>query len=677
MHTEGPLLVLAGAGSGKTRVITFRIARLIRDGVNAENILAVTFTNKAAMEMRERVGHLVGRKGRKGLTVSTFHALGHKMLRECADSLALMPRFSIFDQGEQMGTIKRIFRDIKIDDRKFDAKKVLAGISKLKNAGVPPSAAPLKEGDDYTLIIKEAYLRYEAALRREQAVDFDDLLLKPVQALNTHDALRAYYRNKFKFLLVDEYQDTNAIQSAMLSHLCDRKGNLCAVGDDDQAIYGFRGAEVEHILSFNKHFDGKEIALTQNYRSTGAILNAANVVIAKNSKRKAKTLWTSFGDGEQVECRAFEDDEAEAKFIADEILRAVHEGKRKHEEIAVLYRSNVQSRPIEEALRLEGIPYQVIGGQDYFERKEVKDALAYLRVVDNPEDELSLRRIINYPARGVGDVSLEKMAAKAREVGLPMFDMLANPPEELRQGVRQELIALHALLQTTRDKLHGTRVPAELARHVNDLYQALGLRDAILEAEENVNVAARKLEHLDGIAVALERYVDQEAAKLAEEQAELEGAGQPVHPLTSFLGNVSLEGEESDSDDDKKKNGVTLITIHGAKGLEWPWVFLIGMEEELLPHKRTVDGGPDAGDIDEERRLCYVGITRARERLWLSHTLGRKRYGKLVPRTESRFLAELGDAIVRVGGNASSMSEEQKDKMADDFFAKMREKLGY
>ncbi|MCC6810878.1 MAG: UvrD-helicase domain-containing protein [Deltaproteobacteria bacterium] len=666
LHQEGPALVLAGAGSGKTRVITYRIARLIRDGVKPENVLAVTFTNKAAAEMRERVGHLVGRGGRKGLTVSTFHALGHKMLRECSDAAGLMPRFSIFDQGEQIGTVKRIFREVKIDDRRFDAKKVLAAISRLKNLGIAPDKAPLNDGDDYTLITKETYARYEATLRREQCVDFDDLLIKPVRALQNHPELRAYYRKKFQYLLVDEYQDTNPIQFQLLEQLCDRTGNLCVVGDDDQAIYAFRGADVEHILGFGKTFpSAKQIALTQNYRSTGRILGAANAIIAKNEKRNHKKLWTSFGEGDPIEVRSFDDAEQEAKFVADTILSAVHEGKRKHEDIAVLYRSNVQSQPIEEALRLEGIPYRVVGGMEYFERKEVKDALAYLRVVDNPNDEMSLRRIINYPARGLGEVGLEKMVAKGKELGVSLYEMLADPVADVKAKTRDALINLHALLGATRMKMATASAPAELARHVRELFEAIDFETTIYEElADNLTAAARKLENIAGIALALERFA----------QDPEEGAAS-TSPLTTFLSQVSLEGEESDDKDDDKR-GVTLITIHGAKGLEWPWVFLVGMEEELLPHRRSVES-VDAGDVSEERRLCYVGITRARERLWMSFATGRRRYGKVVPRTESRFLAELGETVQRMNTSATSLSDEQKDAMADDFFAKMRAKLGY
>jgi superfamily I DNA/RNA helicase len=678
LHTEGPALVLAGAGSGKTRVITFRIARLVQDGVNAENILAVTFTNKAAMEMRERVGHLIGRKSRKGLTVSTFHALGHKILRECHDAAGLDARFSIYDGGEQMGTIKRIFRDVKVDDRKFDAKKVLASISKLKNMGVTVEKAfdGIKEGDDYALITAEAYKRYEATLKREQSVDFDDLLIKPVRVLQRHPELIEYYRNKFRFLLVDEYQDTNPIQSQLLSALCDKAGNLCVVGDDDQAIYGFRGADVAHILSFDKHFpSAKLIKLTQNYRSTGRILAAANMIISKNETRNNKTLWTSFGDGEPIELRSFEDEDAEAKFIADTILTAVHEGKRKYEDIAVLYRSNVQSRSVEEALRLESIPYRVVGGTEYFERKEVKDALSYLRVAENPNDEMSLRRIINYPSRGIGEVGLEKMVAKAQDLGVSLFEMMADPVPELKSATREALIKLHALLSSTREKMLSTRVPAELARHTRDLFEALNFKDVLFEEfEDNLMVASRKVDNIEGIARALERFTEKSQAEAAENGTD-ELQAENASPLTTFLSQVSLEGDETDEKDEEKK-GVTLITVHGAKGLEWPWVFLVGLEEELLPHKRSVES-IDAGDISEERRLAYVGITRARERLFLSHATGRKKYGKVVPRTESRFIAELGDTIQRMNGAGANMSEEQKDQLADDFFAKMRAKLGY
>jgi DNA helicase-2/ATP-dependent DNA helicase PcrA len=649
MHTHGPLLVLAGAGSGKTRVITYRIARLIRDGIAPENILAVTFTNKAASEMRERVGHLTSRRGKKGLTVSTFHALGHRLLRECGQAAGLMPQFSIYDQGEQLGTIKRIFRDIKIDDRNFDAKRILSMISKYKNNGVAPEDAPIIEEDDYTLMAKEVYGRYQEQLRREQAVDFDDLLVRPARLLTEREELRDYYRRRFQFILVDEYQDTNPIQFTLLTALCPPGGNLCVVGDDDQAIYGFRGAEVDHILNFAHRYPGaKEIALEQNYRSTGNILAAANAVISKNTKRKAKALWTSFGTGDVVEARGLADDEAEARFVAQQILSAASRG-HKHEDIAVLYRSNIQSRAIEEQLRFEQIPYRVVGGMEYFERKEVKDAISYLRVVANPDDELSLRRIINYPARGVGEVAFTKLQAAANG---SLYNTLAAPPADLKTGVREALRTLHGHLEAARATLSSAPTGAELGAMATALLEAMGLRQAIYDEFENLSIAARKIENIEHLCRSLEQF------------AEIE----PEQTLEKFLGQLALEAPEEKEKADT--GGVTLITIHAAKGLEWPWVFLVGMEEELLPHKRTIEDVN--GDLSEERRLCYVGITRARERLWLTHAKSRKKYGTIVPRTPSRFLDELGDTVQRMSDDASNVNPEEQEKMADDFFAKMR-----
>lgn len=657
MHTHGPLLVLAGAGSGKTRVITYRIARLIQDGVAPTQILAVTFTNKAAAEMRERVGHLASRRAKKGLTINTFHALGHKLLRECHDVIGLMPQFSIYDQSEQLGTIKRIFKDVKVDDRKFDAKRILSRISNLKNANIPPEQAPLDE-DDYSLMTKEVYLRYEAQLKREQAVDFDDLLLRPVRALREHQSLREYYRKRFQFILVDEYQDTNPIQSALLAELCPNDGNICVVGDDDQAIYGFRGAEVGHILEFGTRFkNAKEIALTQNYRSTSHILDAANRVIANNQKRKAKSLWTSFGQGEEIIAQAAADDEAEAKWIAQQILIAKDRHKLNYEDIAILYRSNVQSRPLEEALRFEHIPYHVVGGQEFFERKEVKDAACYLRLVCNPDDELSLRRIINYPSRGLGEIGFERLLTARNYAGTSLYEQIKNPPEDLRPQVREQLIKMHEHLESARADFAFAKTGAELAQAARALFERLQLKDEIYKEFDNLTIAARKLDNIDHLARQLERYSEEE----------------PEPNLGKFLGQLSLDGPGREKEE--QEPGVTMITIHGSKGLEWPWVFLAGMEEDLLPHKKTMEEAD--GDIAEERRLCYVGITRARQRLFMSHSKSRKKYGTVVPRTASRFLEELGDTIRRVDDDSSlRVSEEEQGKLAGDFFAKMRSQLG-
>jgi superfamily I DNA/RNA helicase len=657
MHTLGPVLVLAGAGSGKTRVITYRIARLIQDGVAPTQILAVTFTNKAAAEMRERVGHLASRKAKKGLTINTFHALGHKLLRECHDVIGLMPQFSIYDQSEQLGTIKRIFKDVKVDDRKFDAKRILANISRMKNANIAPDDAPVDD-DDYSLMTKEVYIRYEAQLKREQAVDFDDLLLRPVRALREHQGLKDYYRKRFQFIMVDEYQDTNPIQSALLAELCPPEGNLCVVGDDDQAIYSFRGAEVGHILEFGTRFPGaKEIALTQNYRSTSHILNAANRVIANNQKRKAKQLWTSFGEGDEIIARAAVDDEAEAKWIAEQILAAHDRHKIPYENIAILYRSNMQSRPLEEALRFEHIPYHIVGGQEFFERKEVKDAACYLRLVSNPDDELSLRRIINYPPRGLGEIGFEHLVTARNYSGTSLYHQLINPPEDLRPQVREQLMKLHGQFEAARADFAVAADGAQLAAAARKLFDSIGMKEEIYKEFENLSIAARKLDNIDHLARSLEKYASEE----------------PDASLGKFLGQLQLDGPGKEKEEEDP--GVTLITIHGSKGLEWQWVFLAGLEEDLLPHKKTMEEAE--GDIQEERRLCYVGITRARQRLFMSHAKTRKKYGSMVPRTVSRFLEELGDTVRRVDEDAGSdTSEEAQEKMAEDFFAKMRSKLG-
>jgi DNA helicase-2/ATP-dependent DNA helicase PcrA len=424
--TEGPLLVLAGAGSGKTRVIAHRVAWLLVQGVDPEAILAVTFTNKAAGEMRERVAALAGPPG-VDVFVSTFHSLGLWLLGEEHRAAGLPRRFAICDAADQSALVKRCMREVKVDDRRFDAGRILALVSRAKNAGkkriVP---RPAGQGDDYDLVAAEVFPRYEQALRAQRAVDFDDLIARPVELLKKDPALRGKYTARFRYLLVDEYQDTNLAQLDLLVLLAGERRNVCAVGDDDQAIYGWRGAEVRNILRFEKHFPGaKEVRLEQNYRSTGNILACANGVIAKTPHRKAKRLWTAEGAGERVRVVAFDQEEDEARFVAGEIARLRGEG-RPFGHFAVLYRLNAQSRPIEEALREADMPYVVHGGPAFFDRAEVRDLLAYLKVCVAPEDEVSLARIMNVPARGIGDVSVERVHAWAVERGLHLFEALGR-----------------------------------------------------------------------------------------------------------------------------------------------------------------------------------------------------------------------------------------------------------
>jgi DNA helicase-2/ATP-dependent DNA helicase PcrA len=615
---EGPLLVLAGAGSGKTRVIAHRVAFLLALGVPGESILAVTFTNRASEEMRDRVAALSGRAG-AAVRVSTFHAFGLSLLREEHGSAGLPRRFAVADAGDQLALLRRCMREVSVDDRRFDAQRVLALVSRAKNAGkkriVP---RPAGQGDDYDLAAAEILPRYQRALRARQAVDFDDLVALPVALLAGDAGLRARWAGRFRALLVDEYQDTNAAQLELLRLLAGERRNVCAVGDDDQAIYGWRGAEVKNILRFERHFPGARVVrLEQNYRSTGSILACANGVIAKNPRRRPKRLWTEAGEGAPVRVVALPTEEEEARFVASEIARLRGEG-RPLSHFAVLYRLNAQSRPVEEALREARMPYVVHGGPAFFDRAEVRDLLAYLKVCAAPEDEISLARIVNVPARGIGDVSLERLQAWAAERGIALLEALGRAGEvpDLPRGAAERMAGLAALLDRYRARF-AHEDPAGTARalvaEVDLLAHARG-------TVRSVEAGTRKVEALEGLLRSLEAH----------------GRSGRRATLASFLERLALDSRTEE--DPAAGDGVSLLTLHAAKGLEFPVVFLLGLEEDLLP-AAAMQG--EARDLEEERRLAYVGITRARERLTLTRVEARIRRGKLLPRTPSRFLDDL------------------------------------
>jgi DNA helicase-2/ATP-dependent DNA helicase PcrA len=623
--TEGPLLVLAGAGSGKTRVIAHRVAWLLQTGHDPGAILAVTFTNKAAAEMRERVAHLAGHAG-TAVRVATFHAFGLWLLSEEHAAAGLPRRFAIADAGDQQALVKRCMREVKVDDRAFDPRRVLWQISRAKNAlkkRIVPR--PEGQGDDYDLIAAEVFPRYQQALRAQRAVDFDDLIARPVELLKKDAALRTRYQARFSHLLVDEYQDTNTCQLELLKLLGGERRNVCAVGDDDQAIYGWRGAEVKNILRFERHFPGGTLVrLEQNYRSTGHILACANGVIGKTPGRRPKTLWTEAGPGEPVRVVACGSEEEEARFVAGEISRLRGEG-RPWSDFAVLYRLNAQSRPMEEALRETQMPHQVHGGSAFFDRSEVRDLLAYLKVVATPDDESSLSRIVNVPPRGIGDATVEKVHAHAVAQGLPLLEAFrqAGRVEGLAGGAAERIAAFVALLDRTRAAFRG----GDLLAAARSLVAELELYAYARGSVASMPAGQRKVDGIDGILRSLEWY-------------------QGRHPrgsLAAWLQRLALDSREEE--DPAAEQGISLMTLHAAKGLEYPVVFLVGAEEDLLPCA-GIQG--EARDLDEERRLAYVGITRARELLYLTRALQRLKRGAVQPRTPSRFLADLPAGAHRV-----------------------------
>ncbi len=670
-HGGGPLLVLAGAGSGKTRVITYRIAHLLDLGIPADAIAALTFTNKAAEEMRERIAHLLGsKKLASKLTMGTFHALGLTMLRAERKSLGYPTGFAVYDTADQLGVVRDILRGLKDfsrdGERRWDVKAILNRISLAKNGFVAPEDYQPRDGDEYDFITQEVYPRYQAALRAYAAFDFDDLIVEPVRLLQRDPAVADRWAGRYRFVLVDEFQDTNKAQLLLVKELIARHGNLTVVGDDDQSIYAWRGADPTNILRFADMFEGaKVVKLEQNYRSTRAILDAANAVIANNANRHGKSLWSELGGGEVITHAVAQDVEQESRWVAQEVKRVMEAGRR-WQDIAVLYRSNLQAKALEDELRQHGVPYVMYGGQEFFERKEVKDVIAYLRLALNPRDELSLRRIVNYPARGVGPATVERVVAWAHARHTSMWDVLravagaadvdhANLDEAgLRPGVRAALSELVGVVETLG---RGLRAGAAVAS-TRALIEAIRLHDDLREASPSPTAAQRRIDNVEGLLRSLERF---------EQRAPGPDA------LGDYLRKLSLEsGEEADTSGDK----IVLTTLHGAKGLEFPVVFMVGLEEELLPHARTLNPqatdalDPDhASDVSEERRLCYVGITRAQRKLYITRACTRVSRGRPMPRIPSRFLLEIPDELLEVKDLAEEARQAVPTNELRSFFA--------
>ncbi len=664
-HTEGPLLLLAGAGSGKTRVITARIAYLVGERQTAPDcILAVTFTNKAAREMKQRIDAMVGRRRTKGMTIATFHALCVRILKEDIERLGYKKNFSIYGAADQTRLIRDLVQDRSTDDRKVDADRILWLISDAKNRLVPPESytPPLHQGD-LGRMAAEIYPRYQRALKAFNAVDFDDLIMLTVRLFREHPAVLAKYQQRFRYIMVDEYQDTNAAQYRLLRLLAAEHGNLCVVGDDDQSIYGWRGADLGNILGFERDFPGTRlIKLEQNYRSTGNILAAANAVISRNLKRKEKVLWTAGGGGAPVSCIQCLDGEDEARMVVERIHAESARGSCRFSDFAVLFRTNAQSRAFEEQLRYENIPYVLIGGQQFFDRKEVKDVLAYFKVLLNPQDEVNLLRILNFPRRGIGSTSADRLIRQSVTENLPLWEVLKQAPamEELGDKVRCAVAGFVALLEKYRRRFRPGQRLSDTGR---ELLDELGLEDELFRTAEDPARARRRMENVAEVVNAMASYEEREASPT----------------LAGFLEKVSLLDQDEPSRNDKenklKRDAVVLMSLHSSKGLEFPHVFLVGLEEDLLPHKKSVGEGVD---IEEERRLCYVGITRARNTLTLLHAARRKKYGSMETRIPSRFLEEIPRELLSRSDSDTpgEPSEAEQEKMASDFFAGIRQMLG-
>jgi DNA helicase-2/ATP-dependent DNA helicase PcrA len=619
LHTEGPLLVIAGAGSGKTRVLTHRVAHLISAlGVKPNEILAITFTNKAAGEMRERLMTMLGPMAR-AIWILTFHAACGRMLRAEAERLGYRSNFTIYDSADQVRLVKQVLEELDKDPKRFVPRGVHAQISNAKNQLVTPDMYAERISSFYDQTIAEAYALYQRKLAASNAVDFDDMLMLTVQIFENFPDARKKWQNAFRYVLVDEYQDTNHAQYRLLQLLAEKHHNICAVGDPDQSIYAFRGADIRNILEFERDFpETRTIPLEQNYRSTNAILEAANAVIAHNSERKEKRLWSELGDGDPVRVIEVEDEQSESRYVAAQIAGLVEEGYN-GSEIAVFYRMNAQSRVLEQTLRLHQIGYQVIGGPRFYERAEVKDATAYLQVLDNPDDAVSLMRIANRPKRGIGDTTISRLVSYAESRGISLFDALDHPTEA---GLGTAAVKAVTGLKNLLDSLRSAAQEYEVPELLQEVLARSGTLDAF-EAERTIEARGR-IENLEAFVDGAREYAQQ-----AEEPT-----------LSGFLQEISLYSDQDALAGDQ--SNVTLMTIHNAKGLEFRAVFVVGVEEEIFPSARSIE---EQG-VEEERRLFYVGLTRAEEKLTLTHASSRLLWGRTTSHLPSRFLDELPDRHV-------------------------------
>ncbi len=630
LHTDGPLLILAGAGSGKTRVLTHRIAYLIDErGVNPWNILAITFTNKAAEEMRQRVDSLVS-FGAESIWVSTFHSACVRILRRFIERLGYDNRFTIYDTDDQKTLMKEVCRKVDIDTKVYKERNLLAAVSSAKNEMILPDEFELNAGGDFgQLKIAKVYREYEAQLKANNALDFDDLLVKTVQLLETQPDVLEYYQERFRYIMVDEYQDTNTVQFRLVRLLAGKYRNLCVVGDDDQSIYKFRGANIRNILDFEHEFpDAHVVRLEQNYRSTGNILNAANGVIRNNRNRKEKTLWTDNGDGEKIQLRQFDTAFDEAEYIAEDIKKEVQEGAS-YNDSAVLYRTNAQSRLFEEKFIAMNIPYKIVGGINFYARREIKDLLAYLKTVDNGQDDLAVRRIINVPKRGIGLTTINRIQESADERGIGFYEALLAP--ELIPGVGRSVSKLDSFAALI-EYFKGQTEKESITDLLREIIEKTGYVES-LEAEDKVEAESR-IENIDELVNKAAAY--EEDCQDRGEEASLSG----------FLEEVALVADIDSLDEDQ--DYVVLMTLHSAKGLEFPHVYLAGMEDGLFPSYMTITSD-DNEDLEEERRLCYVGITRAEEKLTLTCARRRMVRGETQFNKMSRFIKEIPMELIDTG----------------------------
>lgn len=628
--TEGPLLILAGAGSGKTRVLTHRIAYLIEEkGVNPWNILAITFTNKAAGEMRERVDSLVG-FGSESIWVSTFHSTCVRILRRHIELLGYDNNFTIYDSDDQKTLMKDVCKLIAIDTKVFKERSLIGAVSSAKNELISPEEFEINAAGDFAKQkIAKVYHEYEKQLRANNALDFDDLLVKAVQLFQTQPEVLAYYQDRFKYIMVDEYQDTNTVQFKLISLLASKYKNLCVVGDDDQSIYKFRGANIKNILNFEHEFkDAKVIKLEQNYRSTSNILNAANTVISNNYGRKDKTLWTENGEGEKIQVRQFDTGYDEAEFVAEDIRNNVREGGT-YNDHAILYRTNAQSRLFEEKFVSLSIPYKIVGGVNFYARREIKDLLSYLKTIDNGRDDLAVRRIINVPKRGIGLTTINRVQESALERGIGFYDALGGL--DLIPNIGRSAGKLDSFMAMI-EYFKGIAKESSISDLMKEIIEKTGYVEE-LEADDKEDAQAR-IENIDELMSKIATY--EEHCQDTDEKPSLSG----------FLEEVALVADIDSLDENQ--DYVVLMTLHSAKGLEFPRVYLAGMEDGLFPSYMTITND-DTEELEEERRLCYVGITRAEKILTLTSARRRMIRGETQYNKSSRFLKEIPPHLMETG----------------------------
>jgi DNA helicase II / ATP-dependent DNA helicase PcrA len=637
-HGEGPLLVIAGAGSGKTRVLTHRIAYLLAtDAARPGEILAITFTNKAAAEMRERVGDLIGRSVR-AMWVTTFHSACARMLRADAERLGYSRSFTIYDEGDSLRMLKRCMNELGADPKRYPPRAIRAQISGAKNQLVDAAAYAQAQGSVFEETAAEVYALYEKRMLAANAMDFDDLLVRTVNALELFEEVRERWRRAFRHVLVDEYQDTNHAQYRLLRLLCAEHGNLMVVGDEDQSIYGFRHADIRNILDFERDFpEAEAVKLEQNYRSTQTILSAANAIVARNRQRREKRLWTEEAGGDPVQLTEVGDEHEEARWVAGEIQRLGEEEGVRREDVAVFYRTNAMSRVLEDTLVRFELPYQVIGGTKFYERAEIKDAVAYLSLLVNPSDQVSFGRAVNSPRRGIGNTSQGRIAAHANTIGLPIWEVVGQVEDVPGLGAAavKAVSRFHEMIQHLAERARGGTPVAEV---LQSTLSESGYLEA-LEAERTVEAEGRieNLEELVGVAAEFDA------------NHELEGDLAGSTPLEEFLQQISLYTEQDGLRPDESL--ITLMTLHNAKGLEYDTVFIVGCEEGSFPHARALEEGGE----EEERRLCYVGITRARRRLYMTWARERRLFGRAERNMPSRFVDELpGDLTERHGAAAGA-----------------------